>query len=215
MTQAKSVKRANKTPEPHHEMVNFDNREHQILSVARDLFTMKGYDGTSIRDIADAISIKTASIYYYFPSKEDLFVEVMRRGIAKISDAVRAAISQSSDPWERLELAAVAHCEAMLAAEGFRVLISPKPPATLSDDSIRKLVAQRKAHEQLITEIINRLDLAPHIDKTIFMFTYLAALNGTAIWYNPAGKLSPSEVARKTIAILKGAAAPASADVGA
>lgn len=204
MTSEKDAKRATKNSD----MTNYENREHQILSVARDLFSLKGYDGTSIRDIADAISIKTASIYYYFPSKEDLFVEVMRRGITKISEAVRQAIEKSSDPWERLELAAIAHCEAMLAEEGFRVLISPKPPASLSDESMQKLISQRKAHERLIADMIRQLDLSPHIDRTIFMFTYLSALNGTAIWFNPNGKFSPSEVARKTIEILRGSASP-------
>src|SRR3954471_3378910 len=44
----------------------------EIQRVARELFTGKGYEATSMREIADALNIKKASLYYHFAGKEDI-----------------------------------------------------------------------------------------------------------------------------------------------
>jgi AcrR family transcriptional regulator len=55
-----------------------DTRQ-RILSVALDLFTEQGYDGTSLREIAERLSITKAAIYYYFESKEDILMALHMR----------------------------------------------------------------------------------------------------------------------------------------
>ena len=55
-----------------------DTRQ-RILDVALDLFTEHGYDGTSLREIADQLSITKAALYYYFQSKEDIFLALHMR----------------------------------------------------------------------------------------------------------------------------------------
>ena len=52
---------------------------HRILNVALDLFTEQGYDGTSLRQIAEQLSITKAAIYYYFESKEDILMALHLR----------------------------------------------------------------------------------------------------------------------------------------
>lgn len=55
-----------------------DTRQ-RILDVALDLFTEQGYDGTSLREIAEQLSITKAAIYYYFESKEDILMALHLR----------------------------------------------------------------------------------------------------------------------------------------
>jgi AcrR family transcriptional regulator len=55
-----------------------DTRQ-RILDVALDLFTEQGYDGTSLRQIAEQLSITKAAIYYYFESKEDILMALHMR----------------------------------------------------------------------------------------------------------------------------------------
>jgi AcrR family transcriptional regulator len=55
-----------------------DTRQ-RILDVALDLFTEHGYDGTSLREIADQLGISKAALYYYFQSKEDIFLALHMR----------------------------------------------------------------------------------------------------------------------------------------
>lgn len=48
----------------------------RILDIALDLFSTQGYDGTSVREIADKLGLSKASIYYHFPGKEDILMEL-------------------------------------------------------------------------------------------------------------------------------------------
>mgnify|MGYP006302398759 FL=1 len=50
-----------------------DGREAQLLGIARRLFARKGFDATSLRDIAEAAQITKAALYYYFPNKDALY----------------------------------------------------------------------------------------------------------------------------------------------
>ena len=57
----------------------------RILDVALDLFSRQGYAGTSIRDIAEQLSMTKAAVYYHFPSKEELLGDVLSPAMARVS----------------------------------------------------------------------------------------------------------------------------------
>ena len=52
--------------------MTFNEKQLQILTTAEDLFSTKGFDGTSVRDISEAAGVNVAMISYYFGSKEKL-----------------------------------------------------------------------------------------------------------------------------------------------
>lgn len=56
-----------------------------------------------MRAIADAASMRAASIHYHFASKDDLLVAVHEEALQRISEATSTAIRDDGDPWERLE----------------------------------------------------------------------------------------------------------------
>src|SRR5438067_2101135 len=66
----------------------------QILTVAKDLFFAKGYKGVSMREIANAVDVTQAALYYYFPKgKEELFTKMIQilfvdEGVARISQGL-------------------------------------------------------------------------------------------------------------------------------
>src|SRR5436190_938449 len=61
-----------------------------ILDAARDLFVSEGYNNVSMRKIAERIEYSPASIYSYFPSKDDIFFERAEEGFRLLSDPARA-----------------------------------------------------------------------------------------------------------------------------
>ena len=61
-----------------------------ILDAARDLFVSEGYNNVSMRKIAERIEYSPASIYSYFPSKDDIFFELAEEGFRLLSDPARA-----------------------------------------------------------------------------------------------------------------------------
>jgi AcrR family transcriptional regulator len=64
-----------------------DTRE-RAIEVALELFTEQGYDKTSIREIAERVGIKKASLYYHFPSKEALLTGIMESLLAPVDELV-------------------------------------------------------------------------------------------------------------------------------
>lgn len=74
----------------------------RILEVAQELFTEYGFQGTSIRSIANACGITNAALYYYFSSKEDLFREVMRRYTISLREQVKKAGEGKESDQERI-----------------------------------------------------------------------------------------------------------------
>jgi len=80
----------------------------RVLDIAEELFMARGYSAITLRDIADALHIKQASLYYHFPGgKEQLFMAVATRTFARHRAGMQAAID-SADPDLRAQLQALA-----------------------------------------------------------------------------------------------------------
>jgi AcrR family transcriptional regulator len=178
-------------------------RRRQVLTVASELFAKKGFEATSIRDIATAAGMMSGSLYYHFASKEDLYVAVQDASISKIYNAVASAIEITATPWERLEAAAIAHVEAMLDRSGFRVLVTPLFPPGLDNKVRDELVAQRDRFERMMETVIADLPLPDGIDRRIFQRHYLGAINWIPVWYDYDGPVAPADIVRQFVAALR------------
>jgi AcrR family transcriptional regulator len=77
----------------------------RLMETAEDLFCNRGFNETSVRDIAAAADCNIASVNYYFGGKDNLYVEVWRRRLAQMRDIRLASIEKvmSSDDRPRLE----------------------------------------------------------------------------------------------------------------
>lgn len=80
-------------------MTDIETKE-KILNVARVLFADHGYEGTSIRDIAKAAEVNVASVNYYFSSKENLFLEILKTGYCECAQEMRALLEKNNGDLE-------------------------------------------------------------------------------------------------------------------
>lgn len=70
----------------------------RIMDTAEKLFMSRGFNTVKLRDIADEVGMKHASLYYYVPKgKEQLFAEVVRRGMRRHSEQMALAIDEAGD----------------------------------------------------------------------------------------------------------------------
>jgi AcrR family transcriptional regulator len=200
-TTAKDPKRATKVPrndKAADEDASAGARRRQIMQEAARLFGTRGFEATTIRDIAAATGILGGSIYYHFASKEDIFVAVHGAGMEKITQAVLDAIQGVEDPWDRLEAAAVAHCNDLLGSNEVPVIVSPYYSESLK--ALREtLVAQRDRYETVIAALVEALDLPPQVDRSLFRLNFLGALNWMPTWYRASSRLSPAEIGRQLV----------------
>ncbi|SEI82322.1 transcriptional regulator, TetR family [Bhargavaea ginsengi] len=74
-----------------------------LLQAALQLYAKHGYQGASMRKIAEEVGIKPASIYFFFKNKEELFREVFKRTLARHNDAMRKTLQRHTDePVEKI-----------------------------------------------------------------------------------------------------------------
>lgn len=178
-----------------------DARRHQILAVAAQLFAERGYDGTSIRDLAKQVGLLPGSVYHHFRSKEELIVSVHQEGFRQLITDVEAAIAAATDPWLRLEKACGAHIRAVVVGNNIST-VTGVSLFSLHDTKLRRrLQADRDRYESIFIRLIAALDVATEVDRSLLRFMLLGALNWTLVWYRP-GKKNPDEIARQFVTIL-------------
>jgi AcrR family transcriptional regulator len=81
------------------EPVKSESRE-KVFEVADRLFSQRGYVAVTLRDIAQELNIKQASLYYHVKGKEELFVEVMERGLERHREGLSALLNNPNLDWK-------------------------------------------------------------------------------------------------------------------
>jgi len=178
-----------------------ESRREILIAEAARLFGGKGYENTSMRDIAAAFGILPGSLYHHFSSKEDLFVAVYSSGVSQIRNTVSEAIAGHTDPWDRLEAACAAHLQALLVKDSFAAVVI----SHLSFNSLpsrKELVVLRDRYEDLFKELIAALPLPSCVDRRFFRLGLLGAMNWSIAWYRPDVQ-PPATIARELLSLLR------------
>lgn len=76
----------------------------KILEAAKKLFSERGYNGVSVRDISAEADVNVGAVSYYFGGKENLYQEVIGSGFDEVRQAVTGILNEDAPPRERLEL---------------------------------------------------------------------------------------------------------------
>jgi AcrR family transcriptional regulator len=186
-----------------------DQTRWRILAAAAERFANHGYAATSIRDIAREVGVTVGAIYVHFPSKGRLLVAVSEEGIGRIGRAVDAAIAGVDDPWERLAAAMRAHLEVLLSNAAFARVIVRVTPAEVPE-AAHDLRQLRDGYEDRFRHLIDALDVAPGVDRTLLRLMLLGALNHTQTWHRRgAGRADTAALACQFVNTLRhGAAKP-------
>jgi AcrR family transcriptional regulator len=113
--------------------------QQRILDAARDLFTERGYAGTSIRDVAERLSMTKAALYYHFPGKQAVLAALVEPWLAEIDELADWAEAQESvDREEALRRTIGLFAE---PSPAFSVLMND--PSALHDSAARLNVRPR------------------------------------------------------------------------
>ncbi|SFR27182.1 DNA-binding transcriptional regulator, AcrR family [Lentzea waywayandensis] len=108
-------------------------RREQLLDVSRALFAEKGFDATSIEEIAHRASVSKPVVYEHFGGKEGIYAVVVDREMQRLMDQIITALDDGSHPRELLEQAACALLDYIEGStDGFRILVRDSPVASSS-----------------------------------------------------------------------------------
>ena len=171
------------------------------------LFGKRGYTGTTMRDIATAVSMLPGSLYAHIDGKETLLVELVEFGIEKFLTIEKVIAEQPEAPILRMRAAIKAHI-AVLAENPERALVVFHQWRFLSEANLPRAVEKRSRYQQIFTKIVTDGikcgDFSDTLDSRIAVFTILGALNWTAEWYSPTGSLDIDEIGERLADTLLG-----------
>jgi len=124
-------------------------RREQLLAVSRQLFAEKGFDGTSIEEIATRANVSKPVVYEHFGGKEGVYAVIVDREVEALTGALTSALEAGGHPKllvERTALALLDYIE--MNEDGFRVLVrdSPVAQATGTFSSLIGDVAMQVEH---------------------------------------------------------------------
>src|SRR5918996_2613623 len=98
-------------------------RREQVIEVAMRLFAEQSYHGTTVGDICDALGVGKGVFYWYFPSKQAVFSELLQSSLLELRRAQQIAIASVDDPVARIEQGIVASIEFFRSKPSFLSLI--------------------------------------------------------------------------------------------
>ena len=91
-----------------------DSRQ-EILRTAARLFQQRGYDATSMNDVAAALKLSKGGLYHHFQSKDEILFEIMNHAMDLTQERVLAPVGSIADPEERLRALIRLHIEVVLS----------------------------------------------------------------------------------------------------
>ena len=160
------------------------------MDEAATLFLRHGYEGTSLRQLADVVGMKAGSLYYHFSSKDELLTEILQRGIDVMQTAFDDAEASAGDdePIERVGAHVRAHLAALYENGPYtaaHVMTFRTSPEVVRD----AVVPLRDAYEARWTELLGEFQRAgriqPDIDVNIARLALFGAMNSSVEWFDP------------------------------
>jgi AcrR family transcriptional regulator len=171
----------------------------KMLEAARRLFWEKGYNATSMREIAIAYGCRPANIYNFFSDKEEILFEVLREEMEQIINPIKhLEEDDGSSPIEQLKFIIESHLKVTLSYRRSAKLLFDIALDSLSPDKRKKIVDFRDTYDRIIRKVIHRgIDMGhfPEVDVRLAGFMIASMITRTRIWFHSKKGVSVSELA--------------------
>lgn len=174
-----------------------NNRRELILKTAARLFRERGYENTTVRDLATAAHMQSGSLFFHFKNKEEILLSILEGGLRRAVAILDRCVSEAHTPREKLAALLHGHLNAVLYEErdGFTVVL--RDWRGLSLPSRKRIVALRDEYEKHFARALDEIAAGKLIpsDTRLFRLFLLGALNWTVQWYRPDGDLTIDQLA--------------------
>jgi AcrR family transcriptional regulator len=181
----------------------YDRRRQAVVDGAAREFAERGFDQTSVQQLAEALGLAAGGIYHYFSGKEQLLIAVCDDLMHPLLEQAREVMALELTPADRLHrlvrlwvAQVVTHRDHMRVFQQQRHVIDRGP-------QWKEVRESRKAFERLVEEVL--ADCEPRVaDRRLALSALLGMVNHTAQWYRPRGHLSAEQIADGYVELLLG-----------
>jgi AcrR family transcriptional regulator len=174
-----------------------DSRQ-DILRTAARLFQQRGYDATSMNDVAAALKLSKGGLYHHFQSKDEILFHIMSHALDITEERVIGPVRAITDPEERLRSLIRLHIEVVLSVRDREITVMlhenhPLPP------SLRKQINQRKKDyihfvESLMADAQRAKGSRGVVTARAAALALLGMINWIYQWYKPEGRLQAQDL---------------------
>ncbi|GAA3259515.1 TetR/AcrR family transcriptional regulator [Nonomuraea helvata] len=167
-----------------------------VLAIAVDVFNERGYDGTSMEDLARALGVTKSAIYYHVPGKEQLLARALDRALDGLFAVVSDERAASGPAIDRLEWA---------VRESVRILVERLPYVTLllrvrgNSGTEQAALERRREFDKFISHLVKEAavegSIRPDVDPALVTRLLFGTVNSITEWYQPARGASADDLA--------------------
>lgn len=190
-------------------------RRREILACAASVFRECGYAGAGMREIAARLGIAVGKLYYYFESKEDLLLYCQERALRELlagADDIRGApLSPSGRLYGMIALHLACIHEIV---PGSLAHLETAPARSARGSRVRGMAERYEREFRDVLEEGVRQGVFQAGDSRLAARTILGALNSSARWYEPGGRLTLKAIVRQMGGLLLKGVLAAGADSG-
>jgi AcrR family transcriptional regulator len=180
-----------------------ENKE-KILRAAIELFAVRGFAGTSIRDIARKMGMSISNIYHYFGNKEGLLLSILQTSAENLNEELRKVTRLNMDPLDRFKLLIRTHIGFFenFFQEGKIFLVDEDHLTPEGNKINRKL--QRDVLDIYLHElnILKTLGYLRSQNLNVLAFNIFGVINWHLHWFRPQGSLSLQQVAEEGVSFI-------------
>jgi AcrR family transcriptional regulator len=169
---------------------------HAFIAAATTLFAEKGFNGTSIGDLANELGLTTASLYYHVSGKQELLLRVLEDGMSSFLNRLEELAELDLQPREKIQLAVENHLHFVLTHKQ-EVAVFLRERRFLESPLRETYDARVDRYDHLFTEVIREgmaTGTVPAGDPTLLRLAILGMINWIVEWYEPGGRLSIDEI---------------------
>lgn len=169
-----------------------------ILQQAARLIYLKGFDGTSMQDIADACGMTKAGLYHHIATKEAMLLAIMHYGMDLFEERVMGPVKDIADPLARLKATLANNVRLVTLDSTKEVTIILHEHSTLTGDAKAEINARKKQYVQFLERTFEEAMAKGQIrkvDATLASFSFLGTVLWTYKWYRSDGALGPEQLA--------------------
>ena len=176
----------------------YDRRHQGVVVAAARVFADRGYDQTSVQDLAEALGLAAGGLYHYIGSKERLLMSICDQLTEPLLAAARELLRADAPPAEQLRALVrlwvahvVEHRDHMLVFQQERHVIE-------RGSQWRAVRESRKRFERLVDDALAEVERTGTLaagDRRLALAALLGMVNHTAQWYRPRGRLTPAAIA--------------------
>ncbi len=177
--------------------VSDDRRTQTIYRLAAEVIHKRGFDATSMGDIANAVELTKGGLYYYIKGKQALLFAIMNEALKLLETEVIEPAAEEADPERRLAALVSSHVRLVMHETALMTILATERDA-LDEEHSAKLAECKDDYPGMLRDCIEGLlakqDPAPRVDAAVAAHSLLGMIHWVVRWHKNESQMNEDEL---------------------